>query len=290
MPPTPSDFTKHIVAILQSVQLLPDEAKSPILHHHRTVEEITGSLEYFAGLIGEGERHQAMVDKHFGLLRVMALVNLIESFERFLKDVAAECVDSLADLVVDDRFNTFPPVQGASLASHFHSGSVGRALCESSIWLDCKEINDRFRKLLAEPFKTGDFYLFPKEGNQQPVSDQWRYEVMSLIWQFRHTCVHNVGIITKSDAVKLKVLSKSQVDAPRILVPSKTNILWLKLFLNETVEDCNQRIGRRLGELLTTIHATTPALVQPQPTADRLANIFRLPLQVACANGVVPSD
>jgi len=289
MPPTPGDFNKRIIGILQSVQLLPDEAKVPILHYQRTVGEISGSLDYVGRLIAERERYQGVVDKHFGRLRGMALVNLIETFERFLKEVAAECVDCLADLVIDDRFNTFP-VQGATLASHFGSGSAGKALCESSIWLDCKEINDRFRKLLADPFKTGGFYVFPKEGNQQPVAEQWRYEVMSLIWQLRHTCVHNVGVITKSDAVRLRVLSKSHVDAPRVLVPSKTNIHWLKLFLDEAAEDCNQRIGQRLGALLTAISNATPALVQPQSMADRLASIFRLPLQVAGATGVVPPD
>jgi hypothetical protein len=208
MAPPSADFVRRITDILQSVRLLPDEAKAPILHYRRSVGEISGTLDYVGRLIDERERYQGVVDKHFGRLRGMALVNLIETFERFLKEVAAECVDCLADLVVDDRFNTFP-VQGATLASHFGSGSAGKALCESSIWLDCREINDCFRKLLADPFKTEDFYVFPKEGNQQPVTGQWRYEVMSLIWQFRHTGVHNVGVITKSDAVKLRVLSRT---------------------------------------------------------------------------------
>jgi hypothetical protein len=286
-PPTTGDFVRRITDILQSVRLLPDEAKAPILHYRRSVAEISGTLDYVGRLIAERERYQGVVDKHFGRLRGMALVNLIETFERFLKEVAGECVDCLADLVLDDRLF---PVQGATLASHFGSGSARKALCESSVWLDCKEINDRFRKLLADPFKTGEFYVFPKEGNQQPVAGQWRYEVMSLIWQLRHTCVHNVGVITKSDAVKLRILAKRQVDAPRLLVPSKTNILWLKLFLDETAEDCNQRIGERLGALLTAITTATPALVQPQPIADGIASVFRLPLQVAGATGVVPPD
>src|SRR5262249_36942331 len=150
--------------ILQSVQLLPDDARAPILHYRRTVGEISGTLDYVGRLIAERERYQGVVDKHFGRLRAMALGNLIEAFERLLKESACACVDCLPDLVVDDRVNTFP-VQGATLASHFGSGSAGKALCESSIWLDCREINDRFRKLLADPFKTGDFYVFPKEGS-----------------------------------------------------------------------------------------------------------------------------
>jgi hypothetical protein len=162
--PTPADFVRRITDLLQSFRRLPDEAKAPILHYRRSVGEISGTLDYVGRLIAERERYQGVVDKHFGRLRGMALVNLIETFERFLKEVAAECVDCLADLVVDDRFNAFP-VQGATLASHFGSGSAGKALCESSIWLDCREINDRFRKLLADPFEPGDFYVFPKDGN-----------------------------------------------------------------------------------------------------------------------------
>jgi hypothetical protein len=62
------------------------------------------------------------------------------------------------------------------------------------------------------------------------------------------------------------------------------------MFLDDTVEHCNQRIGQRLAALLTTIHAATPALIQPQATADQLTSIFRLPLQIAGATGVVPVD
>jgi hypothetical protein len=289
MPPSPADYAKRIKGILRSVQLMPDEAKAPILHYQRTVADIWGALGYVERLIGERERYQGVVDRHLGRLYGMALLNLIETFERFLKEVASECVDRLAHLIVDDRFNAFP-VMGAALAAHFGSGSAGKALCESSVWLDCREINDRFRKLLADPFKTGDFYVFPKEGGQQPVAGQWRHELMSLLWQLRHTSVHNVGVITHSDAVKLRVLAKQQVDAPRMLVPTHSDLRWLKMFLDETAEDCNQRIGARLAELLTAIHGTSPALVDPQPVADNLASIFRIPLVVAGATGVVPVD
>jgi hypothetical protein len=86
------------------------------------------------------------VDRHLRRLYGMALVSLVESFERFLKEVAAECVDCLAPFVVDDRFNVFA-IQGSGLASHFGTGTLGKSLCESSTWLDCEEISKRFRKL-----------------------------------------------------------------------------------------------------------------------------------------------
>lgn len=287
-PPSPADYAARIKGILRSVQLQPDEAKVPILHYGRTVDDIRGSLAYVERLVGEKDRYQAVVDRHLGRLRGMALVNLVEAFERFLKEVAAECVDRLADLVVDDRFNEFP-VQGATLASHFGSGSAGRALCESSIWLNSKDINDRFRKLLSDPFQVGTFYLFPKE-NQQPTDQAWRHDLVSLIWQLRHTSVHNVGVITRSDAIKLRVLSKTNVAAPRVLVPTKIDLQWLKSFLDDSAEVCNRRVGDRLAALLTTIHAESGGPFVPQAMADLLAAGFRLPLVVAGATGVVPVD
>jgi len=288
MPPTPNDFTRRIKGILRSVQLLPDEAKAPILHYRRTVTDIYGSLGYVERLVAERDGYQSVADRHLGRLYGMALVNLVETFERYLKEVAAECVDRLADLVLDDRFNEFP-VQGATLASHFGSGSAGKALCESSVWLNCREINDRFRKLLSDPLQQGTFYLFPKEG-QQPIAQTWRYELMSLIWQIRNTSVHNVGVITRSDAVKLRVLAKTPVDAPTMLVPTKTDLRWLKAFLDETTEDCNSRIGNRLAELLTTIHTEAGGAFQPQEMANNISAAFRNPLQVAGSMGVVPPD
>ena len=48
-----------------------------------------------------------------GRLHGMILVNLVETFERYLKEAAAACVDALARYVLDDRFNAFK-VQGSA--------------------------------------------------------------------------------------------------------------------------------------------------------------------------------
>src|SRR5205807_2383223 len=108
-------------------------------------------------------RYQAVAAKHLGRLYGMALVNLVETFERFLKEVAATCVDCLAEFIVDDRFDAFK-IQGSALASHFGTKTLGKSLCESATWLDCEDINRRFRELLADPFQVGGqfFHLFPK--------------------------------------------------------------------------------------------------------------------------------
>ena len=141
---------------------------------------------------------------------------------------------------------------------------------------------------MSDPFKPGDFYVFPKEGNQQPVTEQWRYELMSLVWQLRHTSVHNVGVITKSDAVKLRVWAKEAVDAPRVLAPARNDIRWLKMFLDETAEDCNRRTGQRLAALLTVIHTSAPAILVPADMANRITAAFQVVLSVAGVAGALP--
>jgi hypothetical protein len=53
-PPSPADYATRIKAILQSVQLLPDEAKAPILHYRRAVADVWGSLGYVERSPGDG--------------------------------------------------------------------------------------------------------------------------------------------------------------------------------------------------------------------------------------------
>jgi hypothetical protein len=288
MPRPPIDLPRKIKDILKHVEPLPDEAKAPILHYLRTGADIWGCLAYLERALGEGPRYQAVVDRHLGRLYGMALVTLVETFERFLKEIAAECVNVLADFVVDDRFNVFR-IQGSGLASHFSAGTLGKSLCESATWLDCDEINERFRRLLSDPFQIGGqfFYLFPRQS-QLPTGQVSRFEPMNLVWQIRHTAVHNVGVITQSDAAKLRLWAKEQVAAPRIMSPTRSDLNYLKRFLDETADDCNRRIGARLAELLTALHDGTPMLFVPQDMADRVADVFQLPLQVAAAAGVMP--
>jgi len=285
MATSPQEHARRIKAVLQSVQPLSDAARSPILHYAQTSTDLWGTLEYVLRLSGERRRSEAVLQRHLGRLYGMALVNLIEAFERFLKEVAAECIDRLAPLVADDRFNEFSP-QGSHVAACFGAGSVGRALCESLTWLNCTEINTRFRKLLADPFEVGDFYLFP-QGKQQPIRENWRHELVSLLWQIRNTTVHNVGIITQSDAVRLRVLTKAAVEAPRLLVPTRNDLRWVKAFLDDTVQDGNARIGQQLAALLTTLHGKVPHLVDPKPMADGLVVTFGVPLMVAGVSGTV---
>jgi hypothetical protein len=213
----------------------------------------------------------------------MILVNLVETFERYLKEVAAACVDCLARYVLDDRFNAFR-VQGSVLAVHFDADTLGHSLCESATWLDSDEVNDRFRRLLADPFEPGNFLLFPK----QPVIERERYETLNIVWQLRHTIVHNVGVVTQSDAIKFRLLVRSPVSAMQVLAPTRDDIRFLKRFLDETAGRCNRRIGERLAELLTGILAGDPGLFVAQEMADAITRTFGFILTIAGAAGTLP--
>jgi hypothetical protein len=54
-------------------------------------------------------------------------ISMVEAFERFIKELAAVCVDALASRVVDDRLKTLS-IDPRSLAAHFEVAiSTGRA-------------------------------------------------------------------------------------------------------------------------------------------------------------------
>jgi hypothetical protein len=283
MPRPPIDLHRKVREILAHVDPLPAEAGTPLAHYNRSSTDLWNLLLYVERAFGQLALQPAAVRRHMSRLHGMILVNLVETFERYLKEVAAACVDHLARYVLDDRFNAFK-VQGSALAAHFDADTLGRSLCESTTWLDCDEVNDRFRRLLATPFESGNFLVFPK----QPPAERERYDTLSIVWQLRHTIVHNVGVITQSDAIKLRLLVRAPVPQMQVLAPARDDIRYLKRFLDETAERSNRRIGERLAELLTAIHANDPGLFAPQDMADALTRTFGFVLSVAGRAGALP--
>jgi hypothetical protein len=92
-------------------------------------------------------------------------------------------------------------------------------------------------------------------------------------------------VLTGSDSMKLKVLTRRPVEKGRILVPTEGDLRHGKRFFTETADDINSRVGIQLATLLTAVHNESPALVDPQGKADELANIFAINLSVATAHG-----
>lgn len=283
MPRPPIDLNHKIREILTHVHPLPAEAGTPLAHYNRSSTDLWNLLLYVERNFGQLPLQPAVLRRHMSRVHGMIVVNLVETFERYLKEVAAACVDRLARHVLDDRFNAFR-VQGSSLAAHFGTDTLGRSLCESATWLDCGEVNERFRRLLADPFESGEFFVFPK----QPEVEQTRYNTLSLIWQIRHTIVHNVGVITQSDAIKLRLLARSPVMHLQMLAPTRDDLRYMKRFLDEAAERTNSRIGARLADLLTLVHSEDPSLFVSQDIADELTRTFGFSLIVDGTAGTLP--
>ena len=109
---------------------------------------------------------------------------------------------------------------------------------------------------------------------------------MSLIWQLRHTVVHNVGVLTRSDAAKLRLLAKKRLPSPRILLTTSEDLRFLRAYLNTQAKDINKRAGERLADILTIILGSDPTLFAPQDEANAISREFGFPLTVAGAVGL----
>ncbi len=270
MPRPPTNLHLKVREILGHSLPLPPEASSPIRHLERTANATMSMLKYVDDHLVAAGFYDAVKERHIANLRRMALASLVESFERFLKELAILCIDSLVEFVNDDRFDEFS-AKGGQIAFHLSAGSVGKALCESDTWLTNRTTNERFRKLLKRPFGDNWENLFPEE-NQPPPGERDRARTLSILWQVRHTISHNVGVVTGSDAAKLKMVVKSNVDSSRILTPTRHDIIYVKRFLSETAQSVNRRIGTRLADVLTALHSDNPALFD---SLDRASAISR---------------
>jgi len=229
MPRKTIDLPARIVEVLDHLGDMPPEADVPIDHCILASNSSVNMRRYMMQKLENTGHYPAVRDRHFITLNNMVLVNLIQSFERFIKDLAAVCVDHLFDRTIDGRFDE-PQVRGSSLAAHFAGSSPGKALCESGTWLDCKGINERFKDYLRHPTNVHSiFHVFA------PGSDTFR--IMSLIWQLRHTVVHNVGVLTRSDAAKLRLLAKKQLPSPRILLTTSDDLRFLQAYLDTQAKD-----------------------------------------------------
>jgi hypothetical protein len=279
-----TDLNRRIEEILRHTSPLPAEASRPLLHFDRTVYAITALLKYTDDHLAAAGLRGAVHQDHMAHLRRMALVSLIEAFERFLKELASVCIDAMVGHVGDDRFEEFS-AKGGQLAFHLSAGSIGKALCESDTWLTNRTINERFKRLLKSPFGDNWENLFPEE-NQQPHSERARARTLAILWQIRHTITHNVGVITGSDAAKFRMVVKGPVDPDRVLRVTKRDIIHSDRFLSETTQSVNLRVVRRLETLLDGLHRDNPALFDAQQMADRVSRQLGFSITVDGSVGV----
>ena len=282
--PTLPSLAQLVAAIPQHTDALPPESARPIEHYRRGANDAWNIWQYFSRNVQRANIYRTAYERHAVRLRSMLLLSVVESFERFIKEVAAVCVDHVAPLVLDDRdrFKEFT-LRPSGIAGHFVDRSLGKALCEGQTWLDCDEIDKRFRRLLADPFEQGNFKLF----GQPNAPDGWRSNTADTLFQLRHVITHNISVVTRSDAAKLSLLVKQNVDAPRLLSPTEQDVRSAKRFLDETVVWINGRVGNRLAELLTKIQSDNAVAFVPQERANLVTNQFKIVLTVAGAVGVL---
>ncbi len=269
MPRPRTDLHRKVREPLGHTLPLPSEASSPIRHFDRNANAIMSTLRYIEGHLARAGFYASVCERHLANLRRMALASLVESFERFLKELAVLCIDSLVSFVND-----------------LTAGSIGKALCDSDTWVTNKATNERFKKLLKLPFGDNWESLFPDE-NQSPQGERNRARTLSILWQVRHTITHNVGVITGSDAGKFKMLVKADVESSRILNPGNHDIIYVKRFLSETAQSVNVRIGNRLAQVLTVLHADNPALFGSLDKANSISRELGFPVTIDGSLGVL---
>jgi hypothetical protein len=216
----------------------------------------------------------------------MVFAETIESFERFLKELASVCVDSLAPYAVDDRFDEFIPKRSGQIAAFVNASSIGKALCESDTWLNNDTINRRFRSLLKDHFGDDWELLFPGP-TQAPAAERERAATLAILWHLRHNSAHNVGILTHSDSMKFRMLIGGPVAADRRLTPSTEDLRYVTRFLSEAATGVNERVGMRLAQLLQGFHATDPTLFDAQTKANEISQRFAIPVTIHGQLGVL---
>jgi hypothetical protein len=281
-----TNVPQKVREVLQHTRPLLPEAYSPVLHFEKAANAGIGLSKYIHDRIGgAGRFYRGVYEHHMSQLRRMALADVIECFERFLKELAAVCIDHLAPYAIDDRFDEFVP-RGDRIAAFVNARSIGKALCESDTWIKNRTINERFRVLLKEPFGNDWELLFP-EPNQQPTAERERARTLALLWQVRHNLAHNVGAITHSDALKFRLLTGGSVTPDSVLSPTRDDLRFVMRFLLETAIHTNSRVGLRLVALLSAIHHADSGLFDAQARANEVSRQFNLPLTVAGCAGVL---
>ena len=99
-------------------------------------------------------------------------------------------------------------------------------------------------------------------------------------------CVDHVAPYVLDD----RFLVRGPVPQMQVLSPTRDDIRYLKRFLDETAERSNRRIGERLAELLTVLHAADPGLFVPLDAADMVTRTFGVVLTIAGYTGTLPPE
>ena len=277
------DLHQKLRELLSHSRSASSDETPPIDRYENRIAECRGLLNYLDRRLRVANYYDAVYEHHMLLQRRMILVTLIEGFERFLKDLAIVCVNHLAGVTYDDRFEGFE-ASGTELALHFSSNDVGKAMCESNTWLSNDVINRRFRSILKSPL--GDLcpdFLFPVKPAQSPTAEFPNAQTLSILWQVRHSITHNSGLLTKADTARLRLLAKQPIESSGELAPTVDDLRHVTRFLRELAANTNTRVGKRLAVVLSEVHQGDPSLFDPQERANALSQEFTFRLAI---NGI----
>jgi hypothetical protein len=271
--------------VLNHTAPLSPQYDRPLRHFETSVNSGLLLLSYIDNHIDPNDVYEAVYNRHLGHLRRMVLAEIIESFERFLKELASVCVDCLAPYTTDDRFEELVPKRSDKIAAFVNAPSIGKALCESDTWINNSTINTRFASLLKDPSGSDWGFLFP-QSNQQPAGERDRAATLAFLWQVRHNLAHNVGVITHSDSMRFRLLLGRPVEKDRRLFPSLDDLRYAVQFLTDIASNTNLRVGSRLAQLLTSFHSIDPTLFDAQALANEISQLFTFSVTIDGKIGV----
>src|SRR6266516_1981627 len=107
MPRPPIDLPKYVRLIPQHTGPLAQEASAPIAHYQRASNDAWNLIPYLERNLNKAGVYSAVAERHLQSIRIMVLLSIVEGFERFLKELAAVCIDMAGTSVADDRLDIF---------------------------------------------------------------------------------------------------------------------------------------------------------------------------------------
>ena len=285
MPRPPIDLHQSVRGVLQHASPSISVPECPISQFEQLANTGESLIKYIDEHIDPNDVYPAVYDRHLGHLRRMVLAELIESFERFVKEVAAECIDHLAPYSADDRFDEFKP-RGDRIAAFVNARSIGR--CDLRIGHvaakphDQRSVSRPFEEPVWRPMGASISPRKSAPGRRASACEDSFDPLADTPYPW-----HNVGVVTHSDAVKFRLLIGGGVPADCRLAPTADDLRYANRFLIETARHTNERVGRRLAELLTSFHQGDAGFFNAQEKADQLSQKFAQSLTVNGHAGAV---
>lgn len=190
--------------------------------------------------------------KHRHRLHLALFGQLMASFEYFLKDFVAKCVDATTNLDEKIRKEKWLEIDvDRVLANRSGMATIGSTLVHSTLgWHSPAQVNARYASL----FKRNAFSVR-------------EVETLEKLWVLRHSVAHNAGMIIHYDATRIgdEMLADhaADIDANYISETFK----FLSPIAKTICEECG---GNLLKEQFQPLHARGPDYVTDMPVYSRL--------------------